>query len=301
MNLIPPQYRNWTPPKSFQSPHHYSSADAAEAIRLWPLAANMVAFSLIGLALGRLQLLLTPTPTPLHAPVLVMSALGNVGNLPLVLIPTIAANPNVGLEGQVDLGLQYVLLTYFWACFIQFPLGYILLQSSPGSGVKGELKEQQILGKHQKQQKQQQRQAGVSTGSAAAALGQGGEAISSSSSSSSSMGVIATATAAAAAASGSGARVAPQQQQAEKVLTQQQQQEGHQQQQSRQTEDLLKSAGQQQQQHQQGKEGLASPSGPDWSFIARNVFTPPTLACLAAVPVGTWPELQTALFTQTGA
>ncbi len=53
--------------------------DAAEAFRLWPLAANMVACHVAGLGLGWLQVKALGTPASLAPQVTVMNAVGNVG------------------------------------------------------------------------------------------------------------------------------------------------------------------------------------------------------------------------------
>ena len=53
--------------------------DVAEAIRLWPLAANMVACHVTGLGLGWLQVKTLGTPASLAPQVTVMTAVGNIG------------------------------------------------------------------------------------------------------------------------------------------------------------------------------------------------------------------------------
>jgi hypothetical protein len=114
--------------------------DVQQAVSLWPLAANMGACHVAGLALGWLQLVTLRIPDGLRAQTVVMSTLGNVGNLPLVLIPALLSRPGVlellRVEGSTaadvaaasSLGVSYVMLGFFFASLIQFPLGYLLLQ-----------------------------------------------------------------------------------------------------------------------------------------------------------------------------
>lgn len=76
------------------------------------------------------------------------------GNLPLVLIPALLGRPGVlellnsssgsssgaallDVGAAADLGLTYVMLGFFIASFIQFPLGYLLLQRSPQQQPQG--------------------------------------------------------------------------------------------------------------------------------------------------------------------
>jgi hypothetical protein len=55
------------------------TVDVTEAIRLWPLAANMVACHVAGLGLGWLQVKTLGTPASLAPQVTVMTAVGNIG------------------------------------------------------------------------------------------------------------------------------------------------------------------------------------------------------------------------------
>jgi predicted permease len=111
-----------------------SSVDARQAVALWPLAANMVACHLVGLLLGGAQVALLGVPQELRAQTVVIPALGNVGNLPLVLVPALLASPGmqaagVGPNGGAgDLGVAYVMFGFFVASFIQFPVGWLMLQ-----------------------------------------------------------------------------------------------------------------------------------------------------------------------------
>eukprot|EP00775_Hariotina_reticulata_P002787 gene2789-3080_t len=63
-----------------------SSVDARQALELWPLGANMVLCHCVGLILGWAQCQLLEVPQTLRPQMLVTPALGNIGNLPLVLV-----------------------------------------------------------------------------------------------------------------------------------------------------------------------------------------------------------------------
>uniref|UniRef100_A0A383V5U6 Auxin efflux carrier n=1 Tax=Tetradesmus obliquus TaxID=3088 RepID=A0A383V5U6_TETOB len=106
-----------------------SSVDVSLALSLWPLAANMLLCHAAGLGIGWLQVQLTGIPPELRAQTLVMNTAGNIGNLPLVMVPSLIASPDVliSAEGK-EMAITYVMLGFFVASFIQFPCGYLLLQ-----------------------------------------------------------------------------------------------------------------------------------------------------------------------------
>jgi predicted permease len=106
-----------------------SSLNVSLAISLWPLAANMVICHAAGLGIGWLQVQLAGIPPELKSQTLVMNTAGNIGNLPLVLVPSLIASPDVliSAEGK-EMAITYVMLGFFVASFIQFPCGYLLLQ-----------------------------------------------------------------------------------------------------------------------------------------------------------------------------
>ncbi|WIA08024.1 hypothetical protein OEZ85_007494 [Tetradesmus obliquus] len=106
-----------------------SSVDVTLALSLWPLAANMLLCHAAGLGIGWLQVQLVGIPAELRAQTLVMNTAGNIGNLPLVLVPSLIASPDVliSAEGK-EMAITYVMLGFFVASFIQFPCGYLLLQ-----------------------------------------------------------------------------------------------------------------------------------------------------------------------------
>jgi hypothetical protein len=53
--------------------------DLSEAIRLWPLAVNMLACHVAGLGLGWLTVKTLKVPASLTSQVMVMTAMGNIG------------------------------------------------------------------------------------------------------------------------------------------------------------------------------------------------------------------------------
>lgn len=115
-----------------------SSVDASLALELWPIAANMAAVHTVGLGLGWAQAQLLGVPEELRAQAVVLSSVGNVGNLPLVLVPSLLADPGMraaaAAAGSADasgLGVTYVMVGFFVASLIQFPIGFLLLQPSP--------------------------------------------------------------------------------------------------------------------------------------------------------------------------
>jgi predicted permease len=120
-----------------------SSVSVALAISLWPLAANMVICHAVGLGIGWLQVQLAGIPQNLRSQTLVMNTAGNIGNLPLVLVPSLIASPDVliSAEGK-EMAITYVMLGFFVASFIQFPCGYLLLQR-PAAEQSTEMQQQQ--------------------------------------------------------------------------------------------------------------------------------------------------------------
>lgn len=63
-----------------------SSVDAQQAFKLWPIAANMIACHAVGLGLGLVQGKLLSMPQQMKPQLVVMNSVGNIGNLPLVLV-----------------------------------------------------------------------------------------------------------------------------------------------------------------------------------------------------------------------
>ncbi|KAJ9523759.1 hypothetical protein QJQ45_019952 [Haematococcus lacustris] len=102
-----------------------------EAVRLWPLTVNMVLSNAIGLLLGAALIKLARVPPELHKHMLVAVAVGNTGNLPLVLVASLGSNPALPfLMGSAAEGLKFVILGSFSATLIQFPLVNTLLRQA---------------------------------------------------------------------------------------------------------------------------------------------------------------------------
>ncbi|KAJ9523516.1 hypothetical protein QJQ45_007208 [Haematococcus lacustris] len=102
-----------------------------EAVRLWPLTVNMVFSNAIGLLLGAALIKLARVPPELHKHMLVAVAVGNTGNLPLVLVASLGSNPALPfLMGSAAEGLKFVILGSFSATLIQFPLVNTLLRQA---------------------------------------------------------------------------------------------------------------------------------------------------------------------------
>lgn len=239
----------------------------------------MIACHAAGLGLGWLQVKALNPPVSLTPQITIMTALGNIGNLPLVLIPALISRPGVlelisdssssaaeaagtaagvavlDIAAANQLGLEYVMLGFFYASFIQFPLGYLLLQRKPG------------------QQQQQQVVLAPQAPRAAA---------SSTASSTSAAAAADSAVGAPATASRSTMTMAEPQQQ------QQQQQPG------------LQAQVTATQQPQQQQQALLPQQQSQVDVLLRGVFTPPVVACLLAVPVASVPELRSALFDRGG-
>jgi hypothetical protein len=107
----------------------------------------MIICHAVGLGIGFLQVQLAGIPQNLRSQTLVMNTAGNIGNLPLVLVPSLIASPDVMIsaEGKA-MAITYVMLGFFVASFIQFPCGYLLLQrpaaEQQGAAEQGQLQPQ---------------------------------------------------------------------------------------------------------------------------------------------------------------
>ncbi|GIL56864.1 hypothetical protein Vafri_12158 [Volvox africanus] len=105
-----------------------------EVARLWLLSANMVASHVVGLLLGLLAVKLARVPPRLRNQLVLSCGVGNVGNLPFVLLAGLAADPALPFAVALgpglsrELAMRYVALSNLSAALIQFPLTYIFLQ-----------------------------------------------------------------------------------------------------------------------------------------------------------------------------
>ncbi|GAX80754.1 hypothetical protein CEUSTIGMA_g8189.t1 [Chlamydomonas eustigma] len=96
----------------------------SEILRLWPLNANMVLTHLLGACIGLLVVRLASSPPSLHKHLVLSSSVGNVANLPLVVMDSLGRDPNViaVLGPSASNGVLYLMLASVAATFIQWPL-----------------------------------------------------------------------------------------------------------------------------------------------------------------------------------
>lgn len=88
----------------------------------------MVASHLLGFLLGCVLLALLKPASDLRGHLVVAATIGNTGNLPLVLIGSLAADPAMAWLGPGSLGEQYIMLGGISATLIQFPVGMWLMR-----------------------------------------------------------------------------------------------------------------------------------------------------------------------------
>jgi hypothetical protein len=105
-----------------------SGVGVREALSLWPVTVNMLVQHSLGLALGWLLVLVLQPPVVLRRHMLVANMIGNVGNLPLVLVSSLGADPALASLGGAALGERYVMLGGFAATLIQFPALVVALR-----------------------------------------------------------------------------------------------------------------------------------------------------------------------------
>ncbi|EFJ41127.1 hypothetical protein VOLCADRAFT_98930 [Volvox carteri f. nagariensis] len=105
-----------------------------EVAQMWVLSANMLVSHGVGLLLGLLAVRLAQVPYRLRNQVVLSCGVGNVGNLPFVMLASLAADPALpfsavmGPEMATAMAMRYVALSNLSAALIQFPLTYIFLQ-----------------------------------------------------------------------------------------------------------------------------------------------------------------------------
>ncbi|GLC46287.1 hypothetical protein PLESTB_000995100 [Pleodorina starrii] len=105
-----------------------------EVVRLWLLSANIVASHVVGLLLGLLAVRAGRAPYRLRNQLVLSCGVGNVGNLPFVLLAGLAADPALPFAAALgpvaagELAMRYVALSNLSAALIQFPLTYIFMQ-----------------------------------------------------------------------------------------------------------------------------------------------------------------------------
>eukprot|EP00873_Tetraselmis_striata_P022138 jgi/Tetstr1/442402/TSEL_030528.t1 len=93
----------------------------------WSLPANICLSILIGWILGWISAKVTRAPSNITAMLAAVTALGNVGNLPLVLVETLGRGDSPFGHNVSDLGVAYVAFGIWVASIFQFSISYYLL------------------------------------------------------------------------------------------------------------------------------------------------------------------------------
>lgn len=100
--------------------------------RWWPLPINTCASLAVGMLLGYVQIPIVKPEEWLKPHVVVCTALGNVGTLPLVLVVTLVNHQSVpmfqGFTNVVDTALAYVVMGMWVAQMVNTTVGYSMLQ-----------------------------------------------------------------------------------------------------------------------------------------------------------------------------
>ncbi|KAG1662459.1 hypothetical protein FOA52_009667 [Chlamydomonas sp. UWO 241] len=99
----------------------------------------MVLSHVVGAVIGLGLMKASKSPPALASHMMLVTSIGNVGNLPLVLVDTLSAGPGAALLGaSAHQGLLYVMVSNISASFIQFPLvKYVLQRGGDGSSDGG--------------------------------------------------------------------------------------------------------------------------------------------------------------------
>lgn len=93
----------------------------------WSLPANICLSIIIGWVLGWTTAKITRAPSNITAMLAAVTALGNVGNLPLVLVETLGRGDSPFGHNVSDLGVAYVAFGIWVASIFQFSISYYLL------------------------------------------------------------------------------------------------------------------------------------------------------------------------------
>lgn len=97
----------------------------------WPILVVPVVAVVLGVALGWLTCLVLRLPREVWGIVLVATALSNMGNLPLVLVQSLAEDPNSPLFGMGELAIAYVAFALIFVTLSHFSIGFYLLKPPP--------------------------------------------------------------------------------------------------------------------------------------------------------------------------
>ncbi|KAL0019914.1 hypothetical protein WJX77_007779 [Trebouxia sp. C0004] len=113
-----------------------SSVDLNNLAIWWPLPVNTALSILMGLLIGWLTAMVIKPPKELRMHVIVATGLGNVGNLPLVIVATLCDEKtslfarDLGAQcGQV--GIAYVAFSMWVAGFVQYSVAYNMMKLPP--------------------------------------------------------------------------------------------------------------------------------------------------------------------------
>ena len=125
----------FTPALTFSTLASAISLDSIQ--RLWPLLANMLMSSVVGLGVGRLAAWALETPVHYINVVVVAVACGNVGNLPLVFVGALCEDPTGVFRQSLGdscrrLGVAYTAFDICVATLFQFSLAIYLLRPPVG-------------------------------------------------------------------------------------------------------------------------------------------------------------------------
>mmetsp|Transcript_39159 Transcript_39159/g.92763 ORF Transcript_39159/g.92763 Transcript_39159/m.92763 type:complete len:488 (-) Transcript_39159:211-1674(-) len=104
-----------------------SAVDLENIKSWWSLPANICLSIIIGWVLGWACAKLTRAPSSLTSMLAAVTALGNVGNLPLVLVETLGRGDSPFGHNVSDLGVAYVAFGIWVASIFQFSISYYLL------------------------------------------------------------------------------------------------------------------------------------------------------------------------------
>ncbi len=109
---------------------------AALLAHWWPIVVNVVATVCGGLGLGALVALATRTPPHLRRHVIVATGLGNLNQLPLMLVTSVCADPKLLFAAALgpsctDTGIAYVVVGMAIASIFHHAVSYHLLKPRP--------------------------------------------------------------------------------------------------------------------------------------------------------------------------
>lgn len=105
-----------------------SSVTGPKLLRWWPIPINVALSVGLGMAVGALLAPILNIPRHLRAHYICCAGVGNLGNLPLVLVPEIAKQSDLFTEADAATGVAYVVTGLFAILIAQFNVAYNLLR-----------------------------------------------------------------------------------------------------------------------------------------------------------------------------